>query len=198
MGVCMQILSSVDQFESRFGPWTQFQFGPNLVEGQFQIGKMPGTMQEHNMFLHTLVSQIARAFLFTARYIDDLLSITNPYLHRLMYCDQYYQHLRIVGIYPRTLCVTTAASGNAVNYMDVNVQLWTSLQKATRWRQAANEVWLTMSRALRRSKISLILRKALYQKHKGTSCLRFFTVVSSAMMLNFRPPTAHPRLCTAL
>ena len=34
-------------FESRFGTWTQSQFGPNLVEGQF--GKMPGTMQEHNM-----------------------------------------------------------------------------------------------------------------------------------------------------
>ena len=50
------------------------------------------------------------------------LSINNPYLHRLMYCDQYYQHPRIVGIYPRTLCVTTAASGNAVNYMDVTIQ----------------------------------------------------------------------------
>ena len=73
-------------------------------------------------FLHTLVVQIARAFLFTARYIDDLLSIGNPYLHHLMYADQYFHHPRICGIYPRTLCVTTADSGDAVKYMDITVQ----------------------------------------------------------------------------
>ncbi|KAL3153215.1 hypothetical protein ABBQ38_011965 [Trebouxia sp. C0009 RCD-2024] len=73
-------------------------------------------------FLHGIVSEIARAFLFTARFIDDLLSINNPYLHCLMYYGDCYRHDRIVGIYPRTLSVTTAASGNAVNYMDITVQ----------------------------------------------------------------------------
>ena len=72
--------------------------------------------------LHALVVQIARASLFTARYIDDLLSIINPFLHHLMYADQYYHHPRICGIYPRTLCVTTADSGDAVNYMDITIQ----------------------------------------------------------------------------
>lgn len=35
-------------------------------------------------FLHSIVSQIARAFVFTKRYIDDLLSINNPYLRLLL------------------------------------------------------------------------------------------------------------------
>ena len=42
-------------FKSRFGPWTQSQFGPNLVEGQF--GKMPGTMQEHNMSMQSIFTR---------------------------------------------------------------------------------------------------------------------------------------------
>ena len=41
--------------ESRFGPWTQSQFGPNLVEGQF--GKMPGTMQEHHMSMQSIFTR---------------------------------------------------------------------------------------------------------------------------------------------
>ncbi|KAL3148791.1 hypothetical protein ABBQ38_014199 [Trebouxia sp. C0009 RCD-2024] len=73
-------------------------------------------------FLHDLVSCIVRAFLFTARYIDDLLSISNPYLHHLMYYTQYLHHPRILGIYPTTLSVTTAASGHTVDYMDISVQ----------------------------------------------------------------------------
>lgn len=73
-------------------------------------------------FLHTLVSQIARAFVFTSRYIDDLLSINNPYLHRLMYYNQWHCHPLITGIYPRTLSVTPVASGNTVSYMDISIQ----------------------------------------------------------------------------
>ena len=48
---CSEAMSRSTRFESRFGPWTQSQFGPNLVEGQF--GKMPGTMQEHNMSMQS-------------------------------------------------------------------------------------------------------------------------------------------------
>ena len=73
------------------------------------------------VFLRTIVYQIACAFLFTARYIDDLLSISNPYLCRLLYVDQSHHHPRIKGIYPRTLLVTSADTGTSVNYMDVTV-----------------------------------------------------------------------------
>ena len=57
-------------------------------------------------FLRTVLYQIACVFLLTARYIDDLASISNPYLHHLLYVDQHFQHARITGIYPRTLLVT--------------------------------------------------------------------------------------------
>ena len=40
-------------------------------------------------FLRTVLYQIACAFLLTARYIDDLVSISNPYLHHLLYVDQH-------------------------------------------------------------------------------------------------------------
>ena len=72
--------------------------------------------------LNTIVYQIACAFLFTARYIDDLISINNPYLSHLLYVDQHYYHPAITGVYPRTLSVTTADSGNSINYMDVTIQ----------------------------------------------------------------------------
>ena len=62
-------------------------------------------------FLRTMIYTIARAFLLTARYIDDLASINNPYLHSLLYVDQHFHHSCITGIYPRTLRVTTADSG---------------------------------------------------------------------------------------
>lgn len=67
-------------------------------------------------------SAIARAFLLTTRYIDDLASINNPYLHSLLYVDQHFHHSHITGIYPRTLLVTTADSGVSINYMDVTMQ----------------------------------------------------------------------------
>ncbi|DBA87047.1 TPA: hypothetical protein ACH3X2_005289 [Trebouxia sp. C0005] len=71
-------------------------------------------------FLRTVLYQIACAFLLTARYIDDLASISNPYLHHLLYVDQHFQHA--TGIYPRTLLVTSVDSGSSINYMDVSIQ----------------------------------------------------------------------------
>ncbi len=73
-------------------------------------------------FLRTVLYQIACAFLLTARYIDDLASISNPYLHHLLYVDQHFQHARITGIYPRTLLVTSVDSGDSINYMDVSIR----------------------------------------------------------------------------
>ena len=73
-------------------------------------------------FLRTVLYQIACAFLLTARYIDDLASISNPYLHHLLYVDQHFQHARITGIYPRTLLVTSVDSSDSINYMDVSIQ----------------------------------------------------------------------------
>ncbi len=73
-------------------------------------------------FLRTVSYAIACAFLLTTRYIDDLASTNNPYLHSLLYSDQHFHHSRITGIYPRTLRVTTADSGVSINYMDVTIQ----------------------------------------------------------------------------
>ena len=73
-------------------------------------------------FLRTVIYQVACAFLLTARYIDDLVSISNPYLHHLLYVDQHLHHPRITGIYPRTLLVTSVDSGNYIDYMDVKIQ----------------------------------------------------------------------------
>ena len=72
--------------------------------------------------LHTLVYQIACAYLLTSRFLDDLASINNPYLHELMYEDQHYVHASITGIYPRTLLVSSADSGTSINYMDITIQ----------------------------------------------------------------------------
>ena len=38
-------------------------------------------------FLSTMICAIARVFLLTAPYIDDLASINNPYLHSLVYVN---------------------------------------------------------------------------------------------------------------
>ena len=62
-------------------------------------------------FLRAVICTIAHTFLLTARYIDDIASINNPYLHSLLYVDQHCHHSCITGLYPRTLWVTTADSG---------------------------------------------------------------------------------------
>ena len=51
-------------------------------------------------FLRTVIYTIACAVLLTARYIDDLASINNPYLHSLMYVDQHFHHNRIWAFIP--------------------------------------------------------------------------------------------------
>ena len=65
--------------------------------------------------------RIAKAFLFTARFLDDLASIANPYLQCLLYVTQHYVHSGITGIYPATLLVAAADSGTSINYMDITV-----------------------------------------------------------------------------
>lgn len=68
--------------------------------------------------LHLLVCQSAQAFLVTRRFLDDLACINNPYLKRLLCMDQYYFHPEVTGIYPHTLLVSHADSGDSTNYKD--------------------------------------------------------------------------------
>ncbi len=70
-------------------------------------------------YLRTVIYTIAHAFLLTARYIDDLASISNPYLHSLLNIDQHFHHSSITGIYPRTLRVTTAAAAPSHHFLDI-------------------------------------------------------------------------------
>ena len=53
--------------------------------------------------IHTLVVCTAKAFLFTARFLDDLASIANPYLQCLLYVTQHYVHPASTSNYPPTL-----------------------------------------------------------------------------------------------
>ena len=59
------------------------------------------------------------AFLLTGRYIDDLLSINNPYLKYLLYTNQRLFHSEIHGIYPPSLSVTCTSAGTSAPYMDL-------------------------------------------------------------------------------
>ena len=103
--------------------------GPNLANmylAQYELRFLQRLAQIHRdaamTAWHMGVYQIACAFLFTARFLDDLASINNPYMHQLLYVDQHCGHPSIKGIYPRTLLVTVADSGASVNYMDITIK----------------------------------------------------------------------------
>ena len=65
---------------------------------------------------------IVSGFLMTGRYIDDLLSINNPYLKFLLYTSQTLFYHDLHGIYPDTLLLTCAHSGTEVPYMDISIR----------------------------------------------------------------------------
>ena len=99
----------------------------NLYLASYELGfcrRLANVHQNSSLsFLRTLVKHIARAFLFTCRFLDDLASISNPYLQSLLYLDQHYVHPSICGIYPRILLVSIADSGTSINYMDITILL---------------------------------------------------------------------------
>ena len=97
----------------------------NMYLARYELGFLQRLVAVYRtaamMAWHVLAYQIACAFLFTARFLDDLASISNPYMHQLMYVDQHHGHPDIKGIYPRTLLVIAADSGSSINYMDITI-----------------------------------------------------------------------------
>ncbi len=70
----------------------------------------------------TQAKQILSSFLMTGRYIDDLLSINNPYLEILLYTNQTLFYHDLHGIYPDTLLLKCAHSGTQVPFMDISIR----------------------------------------------------------------------------
>jgi len=70
----------------------------------------------------TQAKQILSSFLMTGRYIDDLLSINNPYLKFLLYINQTLFYHDLHGIYPDTLLLKCAHSGTEVPFMDISIR----------------------------------------------------------------------------
>ena len=64
---------------------------------------------------------IFHAFLLTRRYIDDLLSINNPYLKLLRYTTDHPFFPEIHGIYPPALSLACTSAGTSVSYMDISI-----------------------------------------------------------------------------
>ncbi len=70
----------------------------------------------------TQAKQILKSCLMTGRYIDDLLSINNPYLKFLLYTNQTLFYHDLHGIYPDTLLLKCAHSGTKVPFMDISIR----------------------------------------------------------------------------
>ena len=72
--------------------------------------------------LRLMAKQILLAFVFTGRYIDDLLAVHRPYLKSLLYTTDHYVYPEIHGLLPPSLSVTcTSAGTSSAAYMDVSI-----------------------------------------------------------------------------
>ena len=67
------------------------------------------------------VGKIMNGFLMSGRFIDDFLSINNPYLKHLLYTSQSLFYPDITGIYPDTLELALARTGTSIPYMDIRI-----------------------------------------------------------------------------
>ena len=67
------------------------------------------------------VGKIMNGFLVSGRFIDDFLSINNPYLKHLLYTSQSLFYPDITGIYPDTLELALAHTGTSIPYTDINI-----------------------------------------------------------------------------
>ena len=66
----------------------------------------------------------------SGRFIDDFLSINNPYLTDLLYTSQSLFYPDVTGIYPDTLELALAHTGTSIPYMDIDI---TSEPGSKRW-----------------------------------------------------------------
>ena len=60
-------------------------------------------------------------FVMTGRFIDDLLSINNPYMPYLLYTKQSLFYPDVTGICSDTLVLSLAHSGSSIPYMDITI-----------------------------------------------------------------------------
>ena len=67
------------------------------------------------------VGRIMKGFVMSGRFIDDLLSINNPYLKHLLYTSQSLFYPDVIGIYPDALQLALAHSGTSIPYMDITI-----------------------------------------------------------------------------
>ena len=67
------------------------------------------------------VRNIMSGFLMTGRFIDDLLTINNPYIGYLLYTSQTLFYPDVKGIYPDTLLLSLAHTGMSIPYMDITI-----------------------------------------------------------------------------
>ncbi len=70
----------------------------------------------------TQAKHILKSFLMTGRYIEDLLSINNPYLMFLLYTNQTLIYHDLHSIYPDTLLLKCAHSGTEVPFMHISIR----------------------------------------------------------------------------
>ena len=70
----------------------------------------------------TQAKQILSSFLMTGCYIDDLLSINNPYRKFLLYTNQTLFYHDLHGIYLDTLLLKCAHSGTEVPFMHISIR----------------------------------------------------------------------------
>lgn len=82
------------------------------------LGSIIATVSQQEP-LHQTARHILQAFVLTGRYIDDLLSINNPYLRLLLYTSQHPFFPEIHGIYPSSLSATCTSAGESAPYMDI-------------------------------------------------------------------------------
>ena len=58
-------------------------------------------------------------FLYIFRYIDDISSVNNPYLAKLLYTNNIFYGF--MGIYPPELCITLTDPTPSLNYLDITI-----------------------------------------------------------------------------
>ena len=82
------------------------------------LGSIIATVSQQEP-LHQTARHVLQAFVLTGRYIDDHLSINNPYLRLLLYTHQHPLFPEIHGIYPSSLSVTCTSAGESAPYMHI-------------------------------------------------------------------------------
>ncbi len=87
--------------------WCEYRFMRSLYDAAFHPTTSPLTVPP------SLALSVLHSFRYTFRFADDLNSLDNPFLPRLLYTDTTF--LGIPGIYPRCLTLTPSASSTAAN-----------------------------------------------------------------------------------